>query len=68
MRAKMKTCKAVSKRFKVSGTGKILYQKAGRRHLLTGKSAKRMRPLRRQGQIDSVDAERITRLLPYGTP
>ena len=68
MRAKMKTCKAVSKRFKVSGTGKIMYRKAGRRHLLTGKSAKRMRPLRREGQIDRVDAERITRLLPYGEP
>ena len=47
MRAKMKTCKAVSKRFKISGTGKLLYQKAGRRHLLNRKPAKRMRPLRR---------------------
>ena len=68
MRAKMKTCKTVSKRFKVSGTGKLLYQKAGRRHLLNRKPAKRMRPLRRAGTIDRVDEERITRLLPYGTP
>ena len=68
MRAKLKTCKAVSKRFKVSGTGKIMYRKAGRRHLLNRKPAKRMRPLRREGQIDRVDAERITRLLPYGEP
>ena len=68
MRAKLKTCKAITKRFKISGTGKIMYRKAGRRHLLNGKPAKRMRPLRRDGQIGRTDAERILRLLPYGEP
>ena len=68
MRAKLKTCKAVSKRFKITGTGKLMYVKAGRRHLLTGKSSKRMRPLRRGGAIAHEERERITRLLPYGEP
>ncbi len=66
MRAKLKTCKAVAKRFKTTGTGKLMYMKAGRRHLLTGKSAHRMRPLRRAGVITRADRERVTRLLPYG--
>ena len=39
----IKTRKAVAKRFKVTGTGKILRARAGRRHLLTGKGAKRRR-------------------------
>ena len=41
--ARSKTKKAVAKRFKITGTGKILRSKASRRHLLSSKSAKRKR-------------------------
>ena len=68
MRAKMKTCKAVTRRFKITGTGKLTYHKGGRRHLLTNKPAKRMRPLRRRSGLAAVEHERVMRLMPYGQP
>ncbi len=43
---KMKTKKSISKRIKVTGTGKLMRFKAGRRHLLVRKNAKRRRQLR----------------------
>ena len=39
----IKTKKSVAKRFKITATGKVLRSRAGRRHLLSGKSAKRRR-------------------------
>lgn len=42
---KMKTKKAVKARFKVTGTGKLMHRRRGKRHLLTNKSAKRKRRL-----------------------
>lgn len=44
---KQKTNKSVKKRFRVTGTGKILRNKAGKRHLLSGRTSKRKRQLRR---------------------
>ena len=44
---KLKTHKGVARRFKKTGTGKLMHYRAGRRHLLTGKSSRKMRPLRR---------------------
>ncbi|HRR06745.1 MAG TPA: 50S ribosomal protein L35, partial [Victivallales bacterium] len=44
---KMKTRKTAAKRLKQTGTGKFLRRKAGRRHLMSGKSAKRRRRLRK---------------------
>lgn len=49
---KMKTRKSVTAKFKVTGTGKLKRQRSGRRHLLTHKSAKRKRQLRRPGLVD----------------
>lgn len=43
---KQKTCKAVSKRVKITATGKIKRHKANRRHLLSGRTTKRKRGLR----------------------
>ena len=68
MRAKMKTCKAVAKRFKSTGRGKWAYKKAGRRHLLTHKPSGRMRLMRRDQLVPATETERITKLLPYGDP
>ena len=44
---KMKTHKGVSKRFKVSGRGKVRARRAGKSHLMSSKSGKRLRKLRR---------------------
>ncbi|HUX16187.1 MAG TPA: 50S ribosomal protein L35, partial [Phycisphaerae bacterium] len=43
----MKTHKGVSKRFKVSGRGKVRARRAGKSHLMSSKSGKRLRKLRR---------------------
>ncbi len=62
---KLKTHSGASKRFKKTGTGKIKRKKAYKGHLLTGKSAKRARGLRKSGLIDKADYGRIEKLLPY---
>ncbi len=62
---KLKTHHGVKDRIKVTGTGKLMYHKAGRRHLLTGKPSRKTRPLRRGRAIASVDEEKMRRLLPY---
>jgi large subunit ribosomal protein L35 len=62
---KMKTHRGAAKRFKKNSTGKIKRKKAYRGHLLTDKSAKRKRRLRKGGFIESVDYGRIEKLLPY---
>lgn len=61
---KMKTVKAAKKRFKVTARGKVLYRRAGRRHMMSGKSAKRRRHMRRVAQFDSKnDGRDIKRCL-----
>ncbi len=64
-RAVRKTRKAVAKRFKVTATGKVLRSKAGRRHLLLSKSAKRKRKLAKAGLVADGDLPRIIDNLPY---
>lgn len=61
----IKTRKSVSKRFKITGTGKVLFRGAGRRHLLQGKSSKRRRSLRKAAILGPTDAYRITQNLPF---
>ena len=61
----IKTKKSVSKRFKITGTGKVMRMKAGRRHLLQGKSSKRRRGLGKSAVVDSTDTYRITQSLPF---
>lgn len=60
---KKKTKKSVAKRFKKSARGKILFAKAGSGHLLSSKSRKRKRNLRRKGVLVGADVKRITNLL-----
>jgi len=55
----------VAKRFKITGTGKVMRAHAGRRHLLSTKNAKRRRRLRESVVIDSTDAYRVTQSLPF---
>lgn len=63
---KMKTHKGAQKRFKVTASGKIKRGKAYKRHLLTGKSSKGTRGLRKSALIDKTDYSNIKSLLPYG--
>lgn len=63
--ARAKTNKSVAKRFKVTGTGKIMRRKTGRRHLLSCKSRKRKRDLSRPAEVDSGLKGHIVQLLPF---
>ena len=61
---KMKTHAGAAKRFKVTGTGKVKRMKAFKSHILTKKTSKRKRRLRRSAMITvRGEAKRIKRLL-----
>jgi large subunit ribosomal protein L35 len=61
---KAKTKKAAAKRFKVTGTGKILRRRAMHSHILTKKSAKRKRRLAQVAAVSAADRKRVRRMLP----
>jgi large subunit ribosomal protein L35 len=61
----IKTRKAVAKRFKITAKGKVLRSRAGKRHLLSGKSPKRRRSLGTAKLVDKTDVYRITQNLPF---
>jgi len=56
---KMKTHKGLKKRLKVTGTGKVLYRRSGRRHLMAHKSGKRSRHLRQERALSKGDRKAI---------
>ncbi len=60
---KMKTVKGVKGRIKITGTGKLMGFRSGRRHLLSGKRAKVKRQLRRTRVLSPRDARKIRTLL-----
>jgi large subunit ribosomal protein L35 len=60
----IKTKKSVAKRFKITGTGKVMRAHAGKRHLLQGKNSKRRRRLGKSAVLDHTDTYRITQNLP----
>lgn len=65
--SKMKTKKSASKRFSLTGTGKVKYKKMNLRHILTKRSPKRKRQLRSSGILDEADARKVRKqMLPYG--
>ena len=61
----IKTKKSVAKRFKITGRGKVLRSRAGKRHLLQTKSAKRRRGLGCTVVTDKPDEYRIKQNLPF---
>jgi large subunit ribosomal protein L35 len=61
---KMKTHRGAAKRFKKTGTGKIVRSRSNKQHILTKKSPKRKRRLRKDALVDSVDAKRLGQMLP----
>lgn len=62
---KAKTHRGARKRFKVTATGKIMHNRAGRRHLLEGKSPSRKARLRSGKVVHEADAKRVAKMLPY---
>jgi large subunit ribosomal protein L35 len=63
---KIKTNRAAAKRFKKTGTGKFAYRKANSSHILTKKTTKRKRKLRKQGIVAKVDTKNLRLLMPNG--
>ncbi len=62
---KMKTNKAVKKRFRITKNKKVLSRKSFRRHLMTDRSSKKKRQSRGWKNVDKTDKKRIQMLLPY---
>ena len=62
---KLKTHRGAAKRFKKTGTGKIMRAKAFKRHILTSKTRSRKRHLRGTLVVDKADAGKLKRMLPY---
>ncbi len=60
---KKKTNKSAAKRFRVTAGGRLKYSRPGRRHLLSAKTSKRKRQIRRAGMVADVDQPRINELL-----
>ena len=63
---KLKTNKGARKRLKITKNGKLMRYKAGKRHILTSKSSKRKRKMRRCVEILGMEAKITKKLLPYG--
>ncbi len=63
---KIKTNRSAAKRFKKTGTGKFVYEKAFGSHILTKKTRKRKRSLRKTQIIDKSNVKQLKLLLPNG--
>jgi large subunit ribosomal protein L35 len=62
---KLKTHKGASKRFKKTGTGKVVRNHAFARHILTSKTRKRKRKLHKDVVADDSNQPALKRMLPY---
>mgnify|MGYP003478337157 CR=1 FL=1 len=62
---KIKTHSGAKKRFALTKNGKVKRGKAFRSHILTKKSTKRMRGLRKLGYVDETNEANVKKMLPY---
>lgn len=62
---KIKTNRGAAKRFRATGTGKLRRSSAFKRHILTKKTTKTKRQLRKSGLVHKSDHKPIKRLVPY---
>jgi large subunit ribosomal protein L35 len=62
---KMKTNRSAAKRFSRTGTGKLRHKPSFKNHILTKKSAKRIRQLRKDKTLQGGDEARMKAILPY---
>ncbi|MBN1540669.1 50S ribosomal protein L35 [candidate division KSB1 bacterium] len=60
---KMRSNRAAAKRFRLTGSGRIRRYKAYASHILTKKSSKRKRNLRKSTLVDQADAGRVKRMI-----
>lgn len=63
---KIKTNRSAAKRFKKTGTGKFTYSKSNANHILTKKTTKRKRGLRKIQLVDKTNVKELRLLLPNG--
>lgn len=62
---KQKTHSSSKKRYRKTGTGKFMRAQAFKKHILTKKTAKRKRQLRRIIEVSPAEYKRLKQLLPY---
>ena len=62
---KMKTNRVAAKRFKVTGKGKIVRSKAYASHILTKKTTKKKRNMRKDGLVDGTNLASVKKMIPY---
>ena len=62
---KLKTHRGAAKRFSLTGSGKVKRSKAFANHILTAKSMKRKRNLRKAAILDKTNERAIKKLIPY---
>lgn len=62
---KLKSHSGARKRFRRTGSGKLMRRKAGRRHILTSKHRDRKRRLKGASTVDPTMTLSVNRLLPY---
>jgi large subunit ribosomal protein L35 len=62
---KLKTRKAAAKRFRVTGSGKIVRRKAFKNHLLQHKTSDKKRKLSKMAIVNERDEENVRLMLPY---
>ena len=65
MKMKLKTHRGAAKRFKKTATGKFKRGQSFKRHILTSKSTKRKRGLRKTVTVAEPDQAKLERMLPY---
>jgi large subunit ribosomal protein L35 len=61
---KMKSHRGAAKRFKRTGSGKIVRARSNKQHILTKKASKRKRRLRKSALVSPVDAKRVKQMVP----
>ena len=62
---KMKTKRAAAKRFKTTGTGKLMKMNANTSHILNKKTTKRKRNLRKSALVDETNVKTMKKIMPY---
>ena len=66
VKTKLKTHKGAAKRFKITGTGKVMRRHSFARHILTSKASKRKRRLGTAVELAPANEAQVLRMLPYG--
>lgn len=62
---KLKTNSGAKKRFNLTKSGKVKFKHANKSHILTKKSTKRKRGLRRGAYVDKTNVDAVKLLIPY---